>query len=71
MRWTVRIALALPATVACLSTYPISRAESTVPDHPMLGEPAPAFRLADVRGDTLSLADLRGRYVVIHFGTSW
>ena len=38
---------------------------------PMLGEPAPAFSLADLQGKTLSLADLRGRLVVLHFGASW
>lgn len=38
---------------------------------PMLGEPAPAFSLADLQGKTQSLADLRGRLVVLHFGASW
>jgi peroxiredoxin len=38
---------------------------------PMIGEPAPSFVLPSVTGETVSLADLRGRYLVIHFGTSW
>lgn len=38
---------------------------------PMLGEPAPAFSLKAVTGETVSLADLKGSVVVIHFGTSW
>jgi peroxiredoxin len=38
---------------------------------PMIGEPAPEFALPSATGETVSLADLRGKYVVIHFGTSW
>jgi peroxiredoxin len=38
----------------------------------MLGEPAPAFQLDEVRsGETHSLEDFRGRYIVLHFGASW
>ena len=40
-------------------------------DHPMLGEAAPAFTLATVAGDTVSLGDYEGSYLVIHFGASW
>jgi peroxiredoxin len=32
---------------------------------------APGFELQSIGGDTLSLADLRGKFVVIHFGASW
>lgn len=31
------------------------------------GQPAPAFKLEDVNGRTVSLADLRGRYVVLEW----
>ena len=38
----------------------------------MLGEPAPSFRLEEVRtGETHSLEDFRGRFIVLHFGASW
>jgi peroxiredoxin len=37
----------------------------------MIGEKAPEFALEEVEGGTVGLADLRGRYVVIHFGASW
>jgi len=38
----------------------------------MLGQPAPSFRLAEVRsGQTHSLEDFRGKFVVLHFGASW
>jgi cytochrome oxidase Cu insertion factor (SCO1/SenC/PrrC family) len=38
---------------------------------PLIGTAAPAFELKTVAGDTQSLDDLRGRYVVLHFGASW
>jgi hypothetical protein len=38
---------------------------------PMIGMAAPGFVLQSIGGDTLSLADLRGKFVVIHFGASW
>lgn len=37
----------------------------------MLGEPAPAFDLPSVQGDSVSLESLRGKLVVIHFAASW
>jgi peroxiredoxin len=38
----------------------------------MLGRPAPSFRLTDVlSGKAVSLEDMRGRTVVLHFGASW
>jgi cytochrome c biogenesis protein CcmG/thiol:disulfide interchange protein DsbE len=50
---------------------PLSAAEAAEPGQPMIGEPAPAFQLDGVNGETLSLADLRGRFIVLHFGASW
>jgi cytochrome oxidase Cu insertion factor (SCO1/SenC/PrrC family) len=39
---------------------------------PMIGEPAPPFRLTDLQtGQPLGLEDLRGKIVVLHFGASW
>ena len=32
---------------------------------------APAFTLTSLEGETIALESLRGRVVVIHFGTSW
>lgn len=40
-------------------------------NQPMMGEPAPAFRLQTLEGKTLALADLRGKFVVLHFGAGW
>ncbi len=38
---------------------------------PMIGDPAPSFELKDPKGRTYSLAEQQGKFVVIHFGTSW
>jgi len=38
---------------------------------PMIGEAAPAFNLETLQGEKLALADLRGKFVVIHFATTW
>jgi hypothetical protein len=38
----------------------------------LLGELAPSFNLTDVlSGDEVSLEDLRGRIIVLHFAASW
>jgi cytochrome oxidase Cu insertion factor (SCO1/SenC/PrrC family) len=38
---------------------------------PLLDQPAPPFELRGVDGATLSLASLRGKLIVLHFGASW
>ena len=38
---------------------------------PLIGHPAPAFRLTAVSGETLDLASLRGRPIVLNFWASW
>lgn len=38
---------------------------------PMAGEPAHPFRLPDLDGRMVSLEEMRGRIVVLHFGASW
>ncbi len=40
-------------------------------EHPMIGEEAPAYDLPTLDGGNLSSADLRGKYVVLHFGAGW
>ena len=38
---------------------------------PKIGEVTPAFNLETLQGKKVALADLRGKFVVIHFATSW
>jgi len=45
--------------------------DSPVASHPWIGNEAPAFHLSTTAGDSLSLAGLEGKFVVIHFGASW
>lgn len=40
-------------------------------DHPMLGQEAPAFSLPTLAGDEVTSTDLRGKYIVLHFGAGW
>ncbi len=38
----------------------------------MLGEPAPSLQLEEVRtGETHSIEEFRGSFIVLHFGASW
>lgn len=41
------------------------------PLQPMVGNRAPAFDLATVQGGRLSLDQLKGQIIVLHFGASW
>lgn len=38
---------------------------------PKIGEEAPLFQLTSLHGDTLALANLQGKFVIIHFAASW
>ncbi|MCU7550488.1 TlpA family protein disulfide reductase [Chitinophagaceae bacterium LB-8] len=40
-------------------------------EQPMIGQIAPAFTLTGLDGKTYSLEQLKGKYVVIHFATTW
>ena len=40
-------------------------------EEPYIGEAAPTFELVSLEGETVSLDNLKGSPVVIHFGTSW
>lgn len=63
--------LVVPVFAATLAIT-AGRAAAADPAAALIGKPAPAFRLTDVRsGKTVALEDLRGRTVVLHFGASW
>ena len=46
-------------------------ARQAVPSMALIGQPAPAFVLADLNGSPLRLEDLRGRPVIVNFWASW
>lgn len=59
-------ALAVLFVVACGN----SDADLTA-GHPRIGTPAPAIDLPDTIGGRVNLESYRGKYLVVHFGTSW
>ena len=40
-------------------------------DHPMKGQPAPAFALQSLSGEQVRSDDFRGKFIVLHFGAGW
>ncbi len=40
-------------------------------EQPLIGQPAPDFRLKAVGGEPIGLADLRGKFLVVHFAATW
>jgi cytochrome c biogenesis protein CcmG/thiol:disulfide interchange protein DsbE len=68
--WTA-VAVALPVTmlVAVLATRP--SAQSRAPRSVLIGKPAPAVEAKTIDGETVRLADLRGKWVVVNFFATW
>ena len=67
-RFKGRLATAVSALAVLLAAGPAFSAE------PKLGEPAPAFELQDLDGNTHALSDFEGQIVVLHFqavGCPW
>ena len=58
-------------TLVIIMAAGFSMVVSAQEGQPMLGHKAPAFTLNDLNGKTYSLEQLKGRYVVIHFATTW
>ena len=76
MRWLVAAALALLLAASGLGRA--AESESDTPDHTKLGEfvpsqpsPAPAVSLVDSSGQTIELADLRGKPVIVNLWATW
>lgn len=53
-----------------LAAVPVNCFAAEIPQ-PKIGEDAPAFSLESLQGEKTALADLRGKFIVIHFATSW
>ncbi len=68
------VAAGLPAASPSgeAAALPQVRIEAVEPTRAALPEEAPLFELTDIRsGETVRLADLRGRYVVLDFWATW
>jgi len=57
--------------VLLIASAAMAQAAAELDAHPMIGEVAPEFQLERVNGEPLSLEDLKGKYIVMHFGASW
>jgi cytochrome c biogenesis protein CcmG/thiol:disulfide interchange protein DsbE len=66
--WLAALAVTLP--VVALLAYGFTRNPRTLPS-PLIGRPAPVFRLAQFDGGVIDTAALRGRVLVINFWASW
>jgi cytochrome c biogenesis protein CcmG/thiol:disulfide interchange protein DsbE len=67
LRWLLPLA-ALP--VLALLAYGLTRSTFVLPSA-LVGQPAPDFRLETLDGDTIQLADHRGKAVLLNFWASW
>ena len=59
------------AVIALLFVFGCKGSGDLTADHPLIGQKAPNFDLPTTKGDRVKLDQYRGKWVVIHFGTSW
>jgi len=64
-------AAALAPIVVLAAWGALLLARPAAPSIALIGQPAPAFVLADLNGNPLRLEDLRGRPVIVNFWASW
>jgi cytochrome oxidase Cu insertion factor (SCO1/SenC/PrrC family) len=67
--WTL-LGIAAPALTASHQDTD-NEAKGIIKDHPWIGEPAPDFRLTSTTGQSVTLSDHKGKFVVMHFAASW
>jgi len=60
----------IPVLLFFLAAVPVISFAGEIPQ-PRIGEVAPPFTLESLQGEKVALADLAGKFVVIHFATSW
>lgn len=72
-RWHLITALILLGGLAALwwGRAPTGSEGSALPPAPLIGHPAPSFRLETPDGTPLALDDLAGRPIVLNFWASW
>ena len=69
-RWAaLAVVLPLLGLIAVLATRP--SAASRVADSPLLGKPAPEISGRTIDGETVRLADYRGKWVLVNFFATW
>lgn len=69
-RWSsLGVGLVVLALVAVLATRP--PATMVMADSPLVGKPAPSIVATSLRGSTVSLRSMRGRWVLVNFFASW
>ena len=66
-----RISLVLGIAALLAAPLPAARAWSLFPPTPAVGKPAPDFNAAMLDGRKITLADYRGRVLVINFWATW
>ncbi len=54
-----------------MSALSLSLSMKAQEQQPLIGQAAPAFALKDINGKTYSLENLRGKFLIIHFATTW
>jgi cytochrome c biogenesis protein CcmG/thiol:disulfide interchange protein DsbE len=67
----IAVAVALPVTMLILVLARTPSAQTRAVQSPLVGKPAPAAEGATVDGGHASLAELRGRWVVVNFFATW
>jgi cytochrome c biogenesis protein CcmG/thiol:disulfide interchange protein DsbE len=66
-RWVIPLAV---VPVLVLLAYGFSTDPRAIPS-PLIGKPAPLFKLQSFDGNQISLAELKGKVVVLNFWASW
>jgi len=70
MRWALPIVLVILLALTAAFAFGLSRDPRALPS-PLVGRPAPNFRLTLFNGGALDTAGLRGRLLVVNFWASW
>ena len=67
----IAVAVALPVIMLIVVLASSKSAETRAVESPLLGKPAPSVKGATVDGGQASLADLRGKWVLVNFFATW